>query len=414
MKLSQVEWGTVGKAAFKEYRDDDVPGLAAEMAYWIIFSIFPFFIFLATVAGLIGRALGVDNILDNITDNLYSALDPNTAGTLRGVLGTILTPGGGALSFGALVSAVLALNSASTAIATMMKAFNRAYGVEETRNFFVAKLYALGLTLVLVLLLIGGSLLLTAGGKLADVFNLGTAGTILLTAGRLVGALVGISLALAILYWKGPNIKQSFTWISPGSILATLAMALFSALFGLYVSFFAGASFNKTYGAIAGAIIFLFFLRIVSTCILLGAEFNAETTRRYDPETIRDEMADPRKQLPGEQPVPHPQAAAEAGVTLEQVAATNAPGAPGGAPRSPRAGGAIAGADDVEPRLEARLRQLRGRPFVSAVAQVREQQARRTPVERDARARVAVAAFGVSAATALSGVLVAAARRFVR
>ena len=52
---------------------------------------------------------------------------------------------------------------------------------------------------------------------------------------------------------------------------------------------------NKTYGTIAGAIIFLFFLRIVSTIILLGAEFNAEAARRYDPETIRDKMSDPKR-----------------------------------------------------------------------------------------------------------------------
>ncbi len=49
MKLTQVAWRTVGGAALTEYRDDDIPGLATEMAYWIVFSIFPFFIFLATL-----------------------------------------------------------------------------------------------------------------------------------------------------------------------------------------------------------------------------------------------------------------------------------------------------------------------------------------------------------------------------
>jgi hypothetical protein len=56
---------------------------------------------------------------------------------------------------------------------------------------------------------------------------------------------------------------------------------------------------------------------------VLGAEFNAETTKRYDPETIRDKITDPRKQLPGKQPEPHPQAAREAGVTAKQMADTN-------------------------------------------------------------------------------------------
>jgi membrane protein len=425
MKITQVEWVPVGKSVIKEYTKDDVPGLAAEMAYWIIFSIFPFFIFLATLAGLIGQAIGINNIMDNITNNLYSALDPNTAETLRGVLEKILTPQSGALKIGAIVSAVLALNSASTAISTMMKSFNRAYGVEETRNFIVAKLMALGLTLILVLMLIGGSLLLTAGGKLADLFNLGAVGTVMLTIGRIVGAFVGISLGLAILYWKGPSVKQAFVWISPGSILSTIALAIFSVAFGFYVSLFAGASFNKTYGAIAGAIIFLFFLRIVSTIILIGAEFNAEAARRYDPETIRNKITDPRKQLPGKQPIPHPQAAREAGVSQRQVAETNGRAAQklaagqGGpetanAPIAAATGGGEAGYS-YEPvafadtTLEDRLRAIRERPFDSAVERVHREEDRVSPQEQERRIKTALAAFGVAAAAAvgtmLSGVL---------
>jgi membrane protein len=427
VKISQVEWLPVAKSAIKEYKKDDVPGLAAEMAYWIIFSIFPFFIFLATVAGLIGQAIGVDNILDNITENLYSALDPNTAETLRGVLETILTPTGGALSIGALVSAVLALNSASSAVSTMMKAFNRAYGVEETRNFIVAKLYALGLTLVLVVLLIGGSLLLTAGGALADLFNLGTFGTVLLTIGRIAGAIVGISLALAILYWKAPNIKQDFVWISPGSILATIAMVLFSALFGLYVSLVAGASFAKTYGAIAGAIIFLFFLRWVSTIILLGAEFNAEAARRYDPETIRDKVTDPAKQLPGKQPAPHPQAAREAGVSQRQVTATNytaaqkVAGGHGGPETASLQGAASVETGDHgysydpesfgDPSIDDRLREIRERPYVSAVERVRREDGHISPEEHEQRIKTALTTVGVAAAAAAATAVAQVVRR---
>jgi len=429
MKMSQVEWWPVTKAVAKEYSKDDVPGLAAELAYWIIFSIFPFFIFLATLAGLIGQAVGIGNIMQNITDNLYSALDRNTAETLRGVLETILTPAGGALSIGAIVSAVLALNSASTAVSTMMKAFNRAYGVQETRNFIIAKLTAFGLTLALVILLIGGSILLTAGGGLARIFNLGTAGTVILLILRIAGAIVGISLGLAILYWKGPNVKQQFNWISPGALLATVAILIFSALFGLYVSFFAGASFNKTYGTIAGAIIFLFFLRIVSMLVLVGAEFNAEAARRYDPETIRDKVTDPAKQLPGKQPAPHPQAAREAGVTQGQVAATNTASAQrlvngGGGPESASEGRRAAGATSVgsfnydeapeapsnEPSLDERLRAIRERPYRSALAEVQRAEGLTSPEDQERRAKTALATLGVAAVTAVGAVVTGATR----
>lgn len=429
MKMSQVEWVPVTKSVFKEYSKDDVPGLAAELAYWIIFSIFPFFIFLATAAGLIGQAIGITNIMQNITDNLYSALDRNTAETLRGVLETILTPTGGALSFGALISAVLALNSASTAVSTAMKAFNRAYGVQETRNFVVAKLTALGLTLALVILLIGGSILLTAGGGLERVFNLGAAGKVLLLILRIVGAVAGISLGIAILYWKGPNVRQQFTWISPGALLATVAIMIFSALFGLYVSFFAGASFNKTYGTIAGAIIFLFFLRIVSMLVLVGAEFNAEAARRYDPETIRDKVTNPEKQLPGKQPAPHPQAAREAGVTPAQVTATNAAAAQklasgGGGPESASAGRRAAAAPDQsgfgydeapeppsdEPTLDERLCAIRERPYRSVLEEVRRAEGSDSREDRERRTKTALTALGVAAVTAIGAVVAGATR----
>lgn len=428
MKITQVEWVPVGKAVAKDYSKDDIPGLAAELAYWIIFSIFPFFIFLATLAGLIGQMIGIDNIMQNITNSLYSALDSNTAETLRGVLATILTPGGGALSFGAVISAVLALNSASTAVSTMMKAFNRAYGVEETRNFIVAKLIALGLTLALVILLIGGSILLTAGGGLAKVFNLGAVGTAILFVMRIVGAIVGISLGLAILYWKGPNIKQQFVWISPGAILATITIIIFSALFGLYVSFFAGASFNKTYGTIAGAIIFLFFLRIVSTLVLVGAAFNAESARRYDPETIRDKITDPAKQLPGKQPMPHPQAVREAGVTQQQIADTNtssaqklAHGSTGpttanmpqvAAMKGSEKGGANGFSYDEsstgEPSLDERLRAIRERPYRSAVAEARRVDGHSSPQEHERRTKTALATLGIAAVAAVGAAIAGA------
>ena len=425
MKISQVEWLPIGKAVIKEYSKDDVPGLAAELAYWIIFSIFPFFIFLAALAGLIGQALGVTNILDNITQNLYSALDPNTAETLRGVLEQILTPTGGALSFGAIISAVLALNSASTATGTMMKAFNRSYGVEETRNFIVSKLIAIGLTLALVVLLIGGSLLLTAGGAITRALNLGTLGTVLFFIVRIVGALAGITLGLAILYWKGPNVKQQFIWISPGSILTTIGIVIFSALFGLYVTIFAGASFNKTYGAIAGAIIFLFFLRIVSTIILLGAEFNAEAARRYDPETIRDKMSDPKKQLPGKQPTPHPQAAREAGVSQQQVKATNSSSAQrvvdgGGGPEvaplrasaSSQINDATNDTEEADASLDKRLREIRERPYQSKVEQIKRDEQQISPEDQDRRAKAALATFGVATATAVGATVAGVVRRF--
>jgi membrane protein len=324
MNLSQIEWRTVGKAVLKGYNDDDVAGLASEMAFNFIFALFPFIIFVSTLTGLIGRLIGADQLFSDIMGELYRALPPASADAVRQPLEEVLTQEqGGALSLGAL----LALWFASRGVATIMKAFNRAYGAEETRGFVVKTLVALALTLVMSVLLIGGFVLLLFGGTLgawvAERFGLGRAFGPVWHVARLLLVLLGISLALAILYWKGPNVRQDFKWLTPGSVLVTLVWVAVTAGFGLYVRLLGASAYSKYYGTIFGLILFLFYLYLTSTVILLGAELNAETTKRYDPQTIRDKVGDPRKQLPGKQPSPHPQAAAEAGVSPREVAETN-------------------------------------------------------------------------------------------
>ncbi len=424
MKLSQVEWGTVAKAAIGEYgeKKDDVPGLAAEMAYWVVFSIFPFFIFLATMIGVVGKFVGTDELRSTLSQTLLGPLPATTRASIEGPLNNLLNAGGGALSLGAIVSVLFALNSASTAVLTTMKAFNRAYGVEETRGFIAKRLTAIGLTVVLVFLMVGGALFLSFGGKLIDLLGLGGVGAVVLRIAQLIGPVIGISLGLAILYWKGPNLKQQFQLISPGSIVATLTLLLLSFLFGQYVTRFGESSYSKTYGTAAGVILFLFFLRLASTVVLLGAEFNAEAAKRYDPEAIRDKVTDPNKMLPGQQPMPHPQALREAGVSGRQVAESNTRGAQklarGQVPTAAAmaahttatgGGGGAAPAyqpeDFDDPTVEERLRQIRERPFVSAREQASTAQIQLPAGERAQRARKTVTAFAVSAAAAIGGVL---------
>jgi membrane protein len=328
VKLTQIEWPVVAKSVANEYKRDDVGGLAAEMAYHFIFALFPFVIFLATVAGMVGRAIRQDQLLDDLMNSLYSQMPPATAEALREPLAQVLGQRGNeALSIGAAVGLVLALWSASAGVATIMKAFNRAYGVAETRGFIKSKAIALGLTVVLSLLLIVGVVSLTLGDNLIKWAGanagLGGATQLLLQVVRVVVALLGITVAFSILYWQAPNVRQQYRWITPGTLLATAALIVLSLGFGLYVNLVGAASYAKTYGTAFGLILFLYFLYLSSQVIVLGAEFNAETTKRYDPETIRDKITDPRKQLPGKQPEPHPQAAREAGVTARQVADTN-------------------------------------------------------------------------------------------
>jgi membrane protein len=90
--------------------------------------------------------------------------------------------------------------------------------------------------------------------------------------------LLVVSFMFAILYWASPNVKQpGFRWITPGGVLAVLITLVASAGFALFVADF--GSYNKTYGALAGVVVFLVWLWIANIAVLLGAEFNAELER---------------------------------------------------------------------------------------------------------------------------------------
>ena len=90
--------------------------------------------------------------------------------------------------------------------------------------------------------------------------------------------LVIVSFMFALLYWASPNAKQpGFQWVSPGGIVGVVVWLIASAAFAFYVANF--GSYNKTYGALAGVIVFLVWLWISNIAVLLGAEFNAELER---------------------------------------------------------------------------------------------------------------------------------------
>jgi membrane protein len=87
-----------------------------------------------------------------------------------------------------------------------------------------------------------------------------------------------VSVLFAVLFWASPNARQGgVKWVSPGGILAVLIWLVVSGLFAVYVAYF--SSYNKTYGSLAGVVVFLVWLWLTNIAILLGAEVNAELDR---------------------------------------------------------------------------------------------------------------------------------------
>ncbi len=289
----KVDIKEVARATIKEFSQDDCAGLAAESAYHILFSIFPLAIFAASMSAIVNRAFGLD-LFGKIMAALTSRLPPEAATALSGPLAKVLSnQSGGLLSFGI----VTALWSGSAAVSTFIKALNRAYDVQETRPFWKRKGLEIALTLFVGIIAASAFVVIVFGGKLGDAIathmGLGHAFTLFWNIIRWPLILAFISLALAVLYWVGPNVDQKFQWISPGAVIATIVWLLAIGGFGLYVGKF--GKYDKTYGTLGGIIILLLVFYISSMVIMLGGQLNSEVAKRYDPEVIADIGAHPEK-----------------------------------------------------------------------------------------------------------------------
>lgn len=277
------------RALFKGFKKDDVPGLAAEIAYHAIFAIPALILVVVLIAALVEQATSVD-----VVERLRTAVNDSAPQDTRDILNSLIdnaiaNVSGGLASLGLVAAAAIAIWSGSNAVATMMKAFNRAYGIEEDRGYVRKKAVAIGLTLLLgglinlafVLLVFGQ----TIGTWLAEQLGFGSAFETFFAIARWpLGALL-IMIVLAVLYYLGPNIEHSFRWISPGSVLATVLWVIATIGFTIYMRV---SDPGSAYGSLGSLLVFLLFLYLTGIVLLVGAEFNAILERRYDPEARAD------------------------------------------------------------------------------------------------------------------------------
>jgi membrane protein len=181
----------------------------------------------------------------------------------------------------ALAGLAVALWSASNYIAAFMRASNAIYDVPEGRPVWKTLPIRIAVTVVVMVLLAVSAVAVVATGGLADrigrLLGLGSAVVTAWDLAKWPVLLLLVSFMFALLYWASPNAKQGFRWVTPGGILAVVVWVVASVAFAIYVANF--GSYNKTYGSLASVIIFLVWLWLSNTAILLGAELNAELER---------------------------------------------------------------------------------------------------------------------------------------
>ncbi|MBQ1011584.1 YihY/virulence factor BrkB family protein [Micromonospora sp. M51] len=273
--------GSGWKAAFRrtitEFQDDSLTDWAAALTYYGVLSIFPGVLVLISLLGLLG-----ESATEGVKDTVNQAV-PNDS-IQKIIEGAIDTAGrnGGLASIAAIVGLLAAFWSASGYIGAFMRASNTIYDVPEGRPIWKTLPIRLGVTAVIGVLLLASAVIVVFTGRLAesvgDVIGVGSTAVAVWDVAKWPVLLVLVSLMFAILYWASPNARHGgFRWVSPGGVLAVVIWLVISGLFAFYVSNF--GSYDKTYGTLAGVIIFLVWLWLSNIAILLGAEFDAELER---------------------------------------------------------------------------------------------------------------------------------------
>ncbi len=230
---------------------------------------------LVSILGLLGK-----DTSQKLLDNVQKIAPGGVRNFLNTVLGQAQSRGAGLASIGAIVGVVVALWSASGYVSAFMRAANVIFGVGEGRTFVKKTGTRLGVTIAAVVILLVCAVIVVFTGPLASgvgkALGLGNSVVLVWEIVKWPVLVVLISMLFALLYWAAPNVKQpGIKWVSPGGLVAVIVWALASGLFAVYLTTF--ASYNKTYGSLAGIVIALVWIWLTNFAILLGLEFNAET-----------------------------------------------------------------------------------------------------------------------------------------
>lgn len=285
-EIPPAGWGDILKRTMGQLKSDNVPIVAAGVAFYVFLAMVPAIVAVVSVYGLVADPVDVERQLGT----LLTALPQDAAGLVETQVEAITAQGRTSLGFGVVVSVLAALWAASKGMQALVVALNIAYDEEETRTFLRLRGLAVGLTVGLAVAAVVGVGGMVLAGKLASA--LGTVGEIAIGVLRwpILGAFA--VLMLAVLYRYSPDRDApAWRWVSPGALLATVLWLVGSVAFAVYVNNF--GKYNETYGTLGAVVVLLLWLFLTAYVIVLGAELDAESERQ----TRRDSTQGERQPL---------------------------------------------------------------------------------------------------------------------
>jgi len=273
-KLGGLSWRELGKRVWAEVQGDNVFGRAAELSYYFLLALFPFLIFLTSIIGFVlGSGTGTRHAL---FEYLARIMPPSAFQLIANTMTEVSTAsGGGKLSFGILA----ALWAASNGLGAITESLNTAYDLKESRPWWKQRLTAIGLTSALSVFIIGALILVVAGGRIAEwlaaTYGFGPVFPLAWKIIQWPAVLACMTFAFALIYYFAPDFrKQSWQWLTPGSVIGVALWLLVSLGFRVYLHFF--NSYSATYGSLGAVIVLMLWLYLTGAAVLIGGEVNSE------------------------------------------------------------------------------------------------------------------------------------------
>ena len=255
----------------KRIQVDNVSGLAAQLSYFFLLSLFPLLIFLFTLLAYLPFSQ------EDILRLLRSYAPSDSMEIIEQGLSEVMETNGTLLSFGIIGT----IWSASNGMNALIKAFNQAYGVKERRSFFIARGMSIILTFAMIFVFIV-ALLLPVFGKQIGVFLFEETGLSeeflsIWNSLRWVISTIVLFIVFTMLYWLAPNKKLRCRTALPGAAFTTAGWSVVSFLFSYYVESF--GNYSATYGSLGGIIILMIWFYLSGVIIIIGGEINALRTK---------------------------------------------------------------------------------------------------------------------------------------
>ncbi|MDO4594207.1 MAG: YihY/virulence factor BrkB family protein [Tissierellia bacterium] len=261
-----------------QIKEHEIKYLAAETTYHFIIALVPFLIVLINLVSLFAKSQ-LDTVL-----SIFDLLPKETKDTLLPIVENIIQQSSSTLLS---VGLIVALWSSSNALTSLIRAFNKAFDIEEENNFILKKVKAIFFTILVVLLIITVLLFMVFGdtiiGFIENLFRIDIKNqfSVIFSILRYLIPILGMILGFSLLFKYAPNFKKGeslhFKSAIAGGVVASIGWIIITLAYSFYVSNISNMS--KTYGSLVGIFALFIWLNLTCKIMIIAAEFASSYDR---------------------------------------------------------------------------------------------------------------------------------------